>query len=495
LLAGALGVVALSFVLRAERKPTAWLSLGAAALGASLVANGGTVFFLPAVAVAGWAGLRGRPIGDYARGLACAVVLLTTVLGPWQLYQRFCDPPGDALLRIHLAGAAPDDPRPLLTTIRAAYARLGLAQAIEYKWENLRTLIGPLNRSLVRPKDWRALQFFHLVHAIGILNIAWLGLLLPRHFRSGRSSARDGGGPDSRAPRNDPAESRRLVPALAGALLSLLFWVLVMFGPSSTTVHQGSYATVLLLFCVLTAYLHRLPAAVVRTVVALQVVVFLVLWVIPPLGPGVMIPNVPAAMIFGSCLVAVVGLASGERRPARFRPAWPLALAVALAIVFVFAPGVLRLAVIASEREAIDLVARFPDTEKRTNRPSFDDAFGVFRVTIDGVSRMCLLAVPFSRITWTVDVPPGAVLETAMAIRPRLWTGGGAVFRIGVSSGDRYDELLRQEVNPLQRETDRRWIPIALPLSAYAGRRVRIIFNTGPGTDPAVWGAPRIALH
>jgi hypothetical protein len=148
---------------------------------------------------------------------------------------------------------------------------------------------------------------------------------------------------------------------------------------------------------------------------------------------------------------------------------------------------------------AIDLVAQFsdPQTEKRSNH---DNAFGTESVTIDGQAKSSILARPAARIIYTVAVPADAWLETSFAIKPDAWTkpSDGAQFRIGVSEGRTYDELLRQVVVPSRGDT--RWFTARLDLSAYSGRTVKVIFNTDPGPpgasnvdfDEAVWGAPRI---
>ncbi len=147
---------------------------------------------------------------------------------------------------------------------------------------------------------------------------------------------------------------------------------------------------------------------------------------------------------------------------------------------------------------AIDLVARFadPKTERRSNR---ENAFGTESVTIDGQAKASILARPTSRIIYTLRVPYDAWLETSFAIKPDAWSRtDGAQFRIGVSEGRTYDELLRQAVVPSRGDT--RWFTARLDLSAYAGQTVKVIFNTDPGPprsknaefDEAVWGAPRI---
>jgi hypothetical protein len=149
---------------------------------------------------------------------------------------------------------------------------------------------------------------------------------------------------------------------------------------------------------------------------------------------------------------------------------------------------------------AIDLVAMFADTTRTERRSNHDNAFATETVTIDGQAKPSIVARPAARIIYTVAVPADAWLETSFALKPEVWQQktDGAQFRIGVSEGRTYDELLRQVVVPSRGDT--RWFTARLDLSVYAGRTVKVIFNTDPGPpgsrsvdfDEAVWGAPRI---
>jgi hypothetical protein len=148
----------------------------------------------------------------------------------------------------------------------------------------------------------------------------------------------------------------------------------------------------------------------------------------------------------------------------------------------------------------IDLIAELPAAEKRSNQEAGPEGIVVEQVSIDGSTRPSILARPFTRIIYTVTVPPSAWLETSFALKPEVWDqpGDGAQFRVGISEGATYDELLRQYVNP--KRGDRRWFTARLDLSAYEGRTVKVILNTDPGppgsgdrtNDEAVWAGPRI---
>ena len=147
----------------------------------------------------------------------------------------------------------------------------------------------------------------------------------------------------------------------------------------------------------------------------------------------------------------------------------------------------------------IDLIATLSAAERRTNVEE-PGQFAVESVTVDGTTKRTILARPHSRLIYTVVVPPDAWLEVAFAMKPETWDlpGDGAQFRVGVSDGRVYEELLRQYVNP--KRGDRRWFSVRLDLSAYEGREVKLIFNTDPGppegrdraNDLAVWAEPHV---
>lgn len=151
---------------------------------------------------------------------------------------------------------------------------------------------------------------------------------------------------------------------------------------------------------------------------------------------------------------------------------------------------------------AIDLVEQFAAADKRSPLP-VDKAFSVIELTVNGETRRGIYQHPTSRITWKLTIPDDAWLRTSLALKPEMWDkeSDGVLFRIGISDGRRYEELLSQHVDPHNAAGDRRWLPVNLDLSAYARQEVSLIFNTNsslPGrgddsqNDWAVWGEPQI---
>src|SRR5262249_10315496 len=144
---------------------------------------------------------------------AAAFVLL---LLPWWAYQRYDDPPGDRLIKWHLAGVIPLDDRPISRTLIESYAALTPAQLLKNKSDNLRALVG---RPFIPPQylptnsvdAWRNDAYYNVLKCLGILNAGWLVLAVSRHNRPPRVRA-----------------------ILALALLGLAVWCLLMFGPGTT---------------------------------------------------------------------------------------------------------------------------------------------------------------------------------------------------------------------------------------------------------------------
>ena len=147
----------------------------------------------------------------------------------------------------------------------------------------------------------------------------------------------------------------------------------------------------------------------------------------------------------------------------------------------------------------IDLIEQLSTAQ----RAPADRTFNVTDVNLNGESHKAIEAEPPSRITWKVRVPEDAWLRVHVGLKPESWTaeGDGVLFYVGVSDGRTFDKLFEQNVNPFGHPGDRKWVPVMVDLSSYAGEEVDIIFNTrsglpgkahDPRNDFAIWGAPEI---
>ena len=157
----------------------------------------------------------------------------------------------------------------------------------------------------------------------------------------------------------------------------------------------------------------------------------------------------------------------------------------------------------ASGASDLDLLGRFDEAEKQADIP-LERAFEVGDVTIGGDTRRVIGAHPTSRIVWRVEVPADAWLRTALAMRPDAWgtEGDGVRFRVGVVEGDRVRVLSSHYIDPKGHADERRWIPLRVDLSRYAGQTIDLVLGTDPGpegdtdarSDWAVWAAPAIVV-
>jgi hypothetical protein len=274
LLAATFVIFAASFCVAAmsEHRPltTAESFLAAACVGLALMAHPGSVFSLP---VFGAVVVYKRCL-SWRHALLGATVLCCFYV-PWSLYQRYVDPPGNRLLKMHLAGVVPIDSRTTWQALEDRYSESTRKQIFSYKWQNVARLIGPgtLNGFGVQAVRWhdgvhldsssleeaRVDQRETIFNAIGILNVGWLALLV--------------------------ALARKRMPAIpySGWLLligfsNLLLWCVIIFGPSGTPVESSSYADLLIVMLGLSGFLLMLPRWVPVTVIALEVVNLLVVW-------------------------------------------------------------------------------------------------------------------------------------------------------------------------------------------------------------------------
>jgi hypothetical protein len=108
---------------------------------------------------------------------------------------------------------------------------------------------------------------------VGLLNVGWLLAL----FRVGRNAS------------NLKSPLSTTIPAIV--LGSLLLWVIVMFGPGATVVHQGSYATFLLLLATLAAWISTVDGWFRYLILVAQGFLFAYEWLITSPANGFGPPN------------------------------------------------------------------------------------------------------------------------------------------------------------------------------------------------------------
>ncbi len=127
-------------VLRGQRAATFFeTALGAGSLSLAMLAHPGSIFSLPAFLVILIRNRRLLPVRQCVSG----AILVALFAAPWMAYQKFYDPPGNRLLKLHLAGVGGIDSRSTWQALKDAYSDRDAGTYLRYKWENISTLIGP----------------------------------------------------------------------------------------------------------------------------------------------------------------------------------------------------------------------------------------------------------------------------------------------------------------------------------------------------------------
>ena len=151
---------------------------------------------------------------------------------------------------------------------------------------------------------------------------------------------------------------------------------------------------------------------------------------------------------------------------------------------------------------AVDLLTTFPSAQKKPAGGVFE----IMDVDINGDKKRAIFTLAPTKVTWKMHIPDDAWLRVALAMKPEAWDkeGNGVVFHVAVSDGRTYDELFSQHVDPFTNKGDRRWIPVNVDLSAYAGEEVQVVFFTNSSengqpadtrNDMALLGAPEVYVR
>jgi hypothetical protein len=205
----------------------------------AMLCHGGSIFALMGIGFGSILFMRlPKPAFIFAAVAAGLILMLA-----WSYYQNNIDPPGNRLTKWHLAGVIPIDDRSFGQALIDSYRALSLASIWHNKWLNVLTMFGD-------PSSWfldmvrsalgfsniterislRNMQFFTLLALWGVFSLAPIALFAPKGIRASPEYILG-----------------RYFLVIGGCIV--IFWVLLLFGPSYTVIHQGSLALPLLLFC------------------------------------------------------------------------------------------------------------------------------------------------------------------------------------------------------------------------------------------------------
>jgi hypothetical protein len=200
------------------------------------------------------------------KGWAVAGAVFGVLGSGWVCYQKFYDPPGNRLLKWHLAGVVPLDERGVVETLVAQYKKVGWDGALSARRVNL---------AMQKDGDWAHLLEFTttpvrryceltfyprsagLLLPLGVL--AWVGLAVSRRHRTG-------------------VELGVAAQLLAWMLATWVAWLALMFLPSSTLGHQGTYVLPMILYALLLTGIFRVLGRFAPVLVAVQLAYLLAVW-------------------------------------------------------------------------------------------------------------------------------------------------------------------------------------------------------------------------
>jgi hypothetical protein len=269
---------------------------GAALAALAWLSHGGVAFsFLALLPWVVWRLLR----GEVRPWVPAAAVFLVLAL-PWLAYQRLYDPPGDRLLKWHLAGFQGKDDRTAWQAIRDKYGSTPTHEIWANKWSNLRLQFQGTARPLfdvsrATAAERRNNEFFHLR-----AGLTWWPLLAGLAFvlKRRRVLFGDGGA---------------LLSLGAWTLLTILVWCLLLFSPLQAVIHQGSYAMMIALFAFFSVAIDRAGPRWLGVLATLQAVSLATAWL--PGNPVIdgRAAGLPFAILTG--LVVLGFIVHGLRSP------------------------------------------------------------------------------------------------------------------------------------------------------------------------------------
>ena len=275
LLSAALAACAMAVLIEAARRrkmPVLSSALAATLFTLGMLAHAAAAFAVPAVAVLVGLTLRARSWGTKALGISVAAASAIAIYGPWIAFQWLYDPPGDRLLKWHLAGVIPIDGRSSLEALVDSYSRISFGEYLTARWQNLTTILnlnlgvglGSLSEAAVgvrRAHEFRETSIA-LSLAAPILVLMATALLLHRP-RFG----------------DVPRVWRHTGWLVLLMLPCLVFWSAALFSGGSSVVHNGSHLWILVFLAAPAAWLASVRPWLAVVAWVLQLALMLAVYV------------------------------------------------------------------------------------------------------------------------------------------------------------------------------------------------------------------------
>ncbi len=283
-----------------------------ALLALGMLAHGASIYgIIPLVFVGAFRGLPSW------RWIGAAAAVGFVMMGSWSAYQRYEDPPGNRLVKWHLAGVTEIDDRGSLETIVDSYREAGLSGALENKWNNVEDITGiarfnqDVGGTLDAIEDGdaseaivsiRAYRFFELLPVLGLLLIGPIAMAIRRRRRECES------------------EWRFAMTAFGYIGIGLLFWALLQWGTpgySSAIIHAGTLAIPLVAIAACVVGAAAASARLAIAVVAVNALFVLALYTpsLTPLPGTAFSPIAAILAAIGLLGYTLVALGGGLRLP------------------------------------------------------------------------------------------------------------------------------------------------------------------------------------
>jgi hypothetical protein len=218
-------------------RPLVTGAIAGLAAALAMLAHGSSAFALVGIAIIA---VIARNIGS-VRYIAAGVVCAVALYAPWVAYQRYYDPPGDRLLKWHLAGVIEPTDRPFLRTLSDSYGTLNVASWTGGRIRNIAGIAGVPNPNEMPATTMPGMLPKIRDYVFGIIG-AGMGLFGLALYGSPALLA--------------PKQTRMLSGA---AIATLLVWALLMFSPGQTMTKNGSYFPQLALIIAVMMLLSSTP--------------------------------------------------------------------------------------------------------------------------------------------------------------------------------------------------------------------------------------------
>ena len=204
----------------------------AVAAAMALLSHGGSLFILIGITLAYLASGHLNISKLIKTSLLCIVAYI-----PWIAYQKLIDPPGDRLIKYHLAGVIPVTPDSLASTLHQAYANLTFSSWMTGRIANLHVHVSGLLKFF--PESFQAFASASRPSVQTVIENSFFFPSYSSWFASPLIALM--AIPILLITRKKSALPRLAGPMLTSTVLTALCFSLMMFVPGSTIIHHGSY--------------------------------------------------------------------------------------------------------------------------------------------------------------------------------------------------------------------------------------------------------------